>query len=169
MPVTSMTFWLQEFRLFESLTSARSADQKTTRPGPSVVLHLFSCQRRTVLHDSCWKKEKDRIPNSCQPRSQATQTEGAERLIPDLSTPPAPALVAIMSNNITCPDPSVHRNTKLQEQASTAALLASSPSRNKVQASDILDKDNKLSSRSASQDPTIARSSLTFHRRSHVA
>ncbi|PSK55381.1 hypothetical protein B9Z65_2770 [Elsinoe australis] len=62
-----------------------------------------------------------------------------------------------MSNNITCPDPSVHRNTKLQEQASTAALLASSPSRNKVQASDILDKDNKLSSRSAAMSLKHAR------------
>ncbi|KAG8623193.1 hypothetical protein KVT40_008169 [Elsinoe batatas] len=53
-----------------------------------------------------------------------------------------------MAASITCPDPSAHRDTKLQEQASTAALLAASP-RHKTNASDILDKDNRLSSRSA--------------------
>lgn len=49
-----------------------------------------------------------------------------------------------------CPDPSAHRDTKLQEQASTAALYVTSPARKKQQASgdfDVLDKDNKLSSK----------------------
>lgn len=50
-----------------------------------------------------------------------------------------------------CPDPSAHRDTKLQEQASSAALYVTKPhtkagSREEVQ--DILDANNKLSSRS---------------------
>ncbi|KAF4550312.1 Eisosome-like protein [Elsinoe fawcettii] len=60
-------------------------------------------------------------------------------------------------SSITCPDPSLHRDTKLQEQASTAALLATSPARQKPNASSILDKDNKLSSRSAAMSLKHAR------------
>lgn len=44
-----------------------------------------------------------------------------------------------------CPDPSVHRNTKLQEQASTAALYVTKKHDPK---DGLLDADNKLSSRS---------------------
>ncbi|PNS17669.1 chorismate synthase [Sphaceloma murrayae] len=61
-----------------------------------------------------------------------------------------------MSASMPCPDPSLHRDTKLQEQASTAALYATGPSR-KPQASDILDKDNKLSSKSAAMSLKHAR------------
>ncbi|GAB7349684.1 hypothetical protein MBLNU459_g0355t1 [Dothideomycetes sp. NU459] len=53
-----------------------------------------------------------------------------------------------LSQGEPCPDPSVHRNTKLQEQASTAALYATSPSRNDPK-DGLLDANNKLSSRSA--------------------
>ncbi|GAM84690.1 hypothetical protein ANO11243_026890 [Dothideomycetidae sp. 11243] len=60
-----------------------------------------------------------------------------------------------------CPDPSVHRDTKLQEQASTAALYATSPSRQQraptEDASSILDSDNKLSSKSAAMSLKHAR------------
>lgn len=44
-----------------------------------------------------------------------------------------------------CPDPSVHRNTKLQEQASSAALYVTKPKKN---TDGVLDANNKLSSRS---------------------
>ncbi|KAF2156859.1 hypothetical protein K461DRAFT_289234 [Myriangium duriaei CBS 260.36] len=59
-----------------------------------------------------------------------------------------------------CPDPSAHRDTKLQEQASTAALYVTSPSRQPktpASTSDILDKDNKLSSRGAAMSLKHAR------------
>ena len=52
------------------------------------------------------------------------------------------------SNEVPCPDPSMHRNTKLQEQASTAALYVTSPAKKIDPREGLLDKDGKLSSRS---------------------
>lgn len=53
----------------------------------------------------------------------------------------------LSQNNPPCPDPSVHRDTRLQEQASTAALYVTN--KHKAAPKDnILDADNKLSSRS---------------------
>ena len=50
--------------------------------------------------------------------------------------------------DMACPDPSVHRDTKLQEQASSAALYATSPGKKMDPREGLLDKDGKLSSRS---------------------
>jgi len=44
-----------------------------------------------------------------------------------------------------CPDPSAHRDSRLQEQASTAALYSTKPAKD---TESILDANNKLSSRS---------------------
>lgn len=57
-----------------------------------------------------------------------------------------------LSSSQPCPDPSVHRDTKLQEQASSAALYVTKPN-NKVEqpreeVQNILDANNRLSSRS---------------------
>ena len=49
------------------------------------------------------------------------------------------------SGGPACPDPSAHKDSKLQQQASTAALYATSPAKDSNEG--ILDKDNKLSSR----------------------
>lgn len=46
-----------------------------------------------------------------------------------------------------CPDPSVHRDSKLQEQASTAALYVTR-SKSATPKENVLDANNKLSSRS---------------------
>ncbi|KAI4723798.1 hypothetical protein E4T49_08476 [Aureobasidium sp. EXF-10728] len=48
-----------------------------------------------------------------------------------------------------CPDPTAHRDTRLQEQASTAALYVTKTGKSTKQKEDVLDANNKLSSRSA--------------------
>jgi len=50
------------------------------------------------------------------------------------------------TGELACPDPSAHRDTRLQEQASTAALYATSPGKKTDLRADLLDKDGKLSS-----------------------
>ena len=50
------------------------------------------------------------------------------------------------TGELACPDPSVHRDTRLQEQASTAALYATSPGKKTGPQADLLDKNGKLSS-----------------------
>ncbi|KAL1304765.1 hypothetical protein AAFC00_003702 [Neodothiora populina] len=55
-----------------------------------------------------------------------------------------------------CPDPSAHRDTRLQEQASSAALYVTKP-KGSPQKDKILDANNKLSSHSAAQSLKYAR------------
>ncbi|THX29523.1 hypothetical protein D6D12_04128 [Aureobasidium pullulans] len=55
----------------------------------------------------------------------------------------------IDKHDIVCPDPTAHRDTRLQEQASTAALYVTKTGKNSKQRDDVLDSNNKLSSRSA--------------------
>jgi hypothetical protein len=54
----------------------------------------------------------------------------------------------IDKHDIVCPDPTAHRDTRLQEQASTAALYVTKTGKNSKQRDDVLDSNNKLSSRS---------------------
>lgn len=54
----------------------------------------------------------------------------------------------IDKHDVVCPDPTAHRDTRLQEQASTAALYVTKTGKNSKQRDDVLDSNNKLSSRS---------------------
>ncbi|KAF1355102.1 hypothetical protein BDV97DRAFT_97222 [Delphinella strobiligena] len=61
-----------------------------------------------------------------------------------------------LSSPPPCPDPSVHRDSKLQEQASSAALYVTR-SKSVNAKENVLDANNKLSSRSAAQSLKYAR------------
>jgi hypothetical protein len=73
--------------------------------------------------------------------------------------------------NMACPDPSAHRDTKLQESASAAALYATKSRSKSKPRDDVLDANNKLSSRSKlfRQTYILARSILTVHRCRYLA
>ncbi|KAH0369122.1 hypothetical protein KCU65_g3521, partial [Aureobasidium melanogenum] len=65
--------------------------------------------------------------------------------------PPLPVTTSASDVHLlpVCPDPTAHRDTKLQEQASNAALYATKTGKSTRQKEDVLDANNKLSSRSA--------------------
>jgi hypothetical protein len=64
------------------------------------------------------------------------------------TSPPLPVTTSASDVLPVCPDPTAHRDTRLQEQASNAALYVTKTGKNTKQKEDILDANNKLSSRS---------------------
>jgi hypothetical protein len=64
------------------------------------------------------------------------------------TSPPLPVTTSASDVLPVCPDPTAHRNTRLQEHASNAALYATNSGKSTKQKEDVLDANNKLSSRS---------------------
>jgi hypothetical protein len=86
------------------------------------------------------------------------------------TSPPLPVTTSASDVLPVCPDPTAHRDTRLQEQASNAALYVTKTGKTTRQKEDVLDANNKLSSRSmfrifASSFSTL----LTIPRRCHFA
>lgn len=65
------------------------------------------------------------------------------------SSPPLPVTTSASDVLPVCPDPTAHRDTRLQEHASNAALYATKTGKSTKQKEHVLDANNKLSSRSA--------------------
>jgi hypothetical protein len=64
------------------------------------------------------------------------------------TSPPLPVTTSASDVLPVCPDPTAHRDTRLQEQASNAALYVTKTGKSTRQKEDVLDANNKLSSRS---------------------
>ncbi|CAD0092618.1 unnamed protein product [Aureobasidium mustum] len=72
--------------------------------------------------------------------------------------PPLPVTTSASASPLpVCPDPAAHthRDTRLQEQASNAALYVTKTAKSTKQREDVLDANNKLSSRSTTCLPSI--------------
>lgn len=79
-----------------------------------------------------------------------TSTNPASWTTTTASSRIAPSTTSMSSDkhDIVCPDPTAHRDTKLQEQASTAALYVTRTGNTPKPQEGVLDANNKLSSRS---------------------
>jgi hypothetical protein len=91
---------------------------------------------------SNFKSTKD-VSRSGPPLPVTTSASALPR-----SSPPLPVTTSASDVLPVCPDPTAHRNTRLQEQASGAALYATKSGKSSRPKEDVLDANNKLSSRS---------------------
>jgi hypothetical protein len=91
---------------------------------------------------SNFKSTKD-VSRSGPPLPVTTSASALPR-----SSPPLPVTTSASDVLPVCPDPTAHRDTRLQEQASGAALYATKSGKSSRPKEDVLDANNKLSSRS---------------------
>ena len=119
----------------DKVDSSRSDARSSYRPG-SKALDLpppvTSSSSRSSLSDS----------KSAPPLPVTTSASTLK------TSPPLPVTTSASDVLPVCPDPKAHRDTKLQEQASNAALYVTKPGKSTKQREDVLDANNKLSSRS---------------------
>ncbi|KAG9720774.1 hypothetical protein KCU60_g18103, partial [Aureobasidium melanogenum] len=114
--------------------------------------------------DNTVNDKADSTTSSSKPEARSSYRPGSKALdlpppvtrstISDSKTgPPLPVTTSASELSLpVCPDPAAHtahRDTKLQEQASNAALYVTKTGKSTKQKEDVLDANNKLSSRSA--------------------
>ncbi|KAH0005830.1 hypothetical protein KCU78_g12654, partial [Aureobasidium melanogenum] len=107
--------------------------------------------------------DKAESTSSSKPEARSSYRPGSKALdlpppatrstISDSKTgPPLPVTTSASESLPVCPDPAAHtahRDTRLQEQASSAALYVTKTGKSTKQKENVLDANNKLSSRSA--------------------
>ncbi|KAH0347162.1 hypothetical protein KCU81_g3796, partial [Aureobasidium melanogenum] len=112
-------------------------------------------QTDNVAHDKAdsTSSSKTEARSSYRPGSKALDLPPPvtrSTIIESKTGPPLPVTTSASEAHLpVCPDPAAHRDTKLQEQASNAALYATKTGKSTRQKEDVLDANNKLSSRSA--------------------
>jgi hypothetical protein len=132
----------------ETSGSARSDARSSYRPG-SKALDLpppvTSSSSRSSMDDSTSSfKDSKNVSRSGPPLPVTTSASA----ITTRSSPPLPVTTSASDVLPVCPDPTAHRDTRLQEHASNAALYATKSGKSTRQKEDVLDANNKLSSRS---------------------
>ncbi|KAI5235714.1 hypothetical protein E4T43_09075 [Aureobasidium subglaciale] len=130
-----------------ALTSDKS-DTKTSDRSDTKT----SDESNTKISDKTDAKNDDFAPSATSTKTKTKSNmksfDPAPLPLTD-AEPTQSSTVTSDSHAIACPDPSAHRDTRLQEQASTAALYVTKPAKSSKQRDDILDANNKLSSRNS--------------------
>jgi hypothetical protein len=130
----------------DTTSTSRSDARSSYRPG-SKALDLpppVTSSSRSSMDDSAsnFRSTKD-VSRSGPPLPVTTSASALPR-----TSPPLPVTTSASDVLPVCPDPTAHRDTRLQEQASGAALYASKSGKSTRPKEDVLDANNKLSSRS---------------------
>lgn len=127
----------------DTVGSSRSDARSSYRPGSKALdLPPPVTSSRSSMDDST-SNHKD-LSRSGPPLPVTTSASA----ITTRSAPPLPVTTSASDVLPVCPDPTAHRDTRLQEHASNAALYATKSGKSTKQKEDVLDANNKLSSRS---------------------